>query len=219
VYISALRRRDFIVSATAALSFAAAPAVNAQALVRARLLVVRKPGFSLANDCVAPCIRGKIYDVSSLGNYQLEDISLVLLGAPICDTVERPWRDNRPDVSSIPVGKYSAKVRDVATKSWMDSLDKRWRIELEGVPHRSHIQFHYGNDVGWSEGCFIVGDLVQPDGSAGMQAAYCSVTGGEAAIARLRAAITGPGLDTSALEVGITNDYGIFPDFTSDPSC
>ena len=215
-----LRRRDVIVGAMATSAMLLAPQFSrAQALLPARLLVVRKPGFSLSNDCIAPCIRGKIYDVSSLGDYSLESVSLPVLGAPICDTIERPWRNNRPNVSSIPVGKYSAVFRDDATKSWMNTLNKRWRIEPEGVPHRSNIQFHYGNDVDWSEGCFIVGDLIQPDGSTGMETTYCSVSGGEAAVERLREAVSAPGLDTSALEIGVTNDYGVFPDFSTDANC
>jgi hypothetical protein len=101
----------------------------------------------------------------------------------------------------------------------MNTENNRWRIELAGVPHRSNIQFHFGNDVEWSEGCFIVGDLLQPDGSTGMEASYCEVVNGEAAIARLRGAVQAPGNDPSQIQVGITDDYGLFPDFTTQPAC
>lgn len=209
-------RRQF----SAALADGTVPGlVRTRAARPVRLLVVRKPGFSLTNACVAPCIRGKIYDVSDQGSLDLSTVTLSLLGAAICDTIELPWRGNNPSVSSIPVGEYRATVRDDATKDWMTNSNRRWRLELTGVPHRSYIQFHYGKDVSWSEGCFIVGDLLQPDGSSGMERQYCRLTGGEAAVARLRSTVTMPGSNPADVRVGVTDDTGLFPDFASNPTC
>lgn len=191
----------------------------AQALTPVRLLVVRKPGFSLTNQCLAPCIRGKVYDASHIDSLDLQGVILPLLGQPICDVIERPWQGNAPSVSAIPVGLYSAIVRNDPTKAWMTNINRSWRIELFGVPHRANIQFHYGSDVSWSEGCFIVGSLLQPDGSSGMEAAYCGLEGGEAAIERLRAIVEAPGVNPDDIMVGVTDDYGLYPDFSSAPTC
>lgn len=215
-----LSRRSFFFGIAGGLGATSMPFLaKGQSLQPVRLLVVRKPGFSLTNACVAPCIRGKLYDVSNLDGFDQLIALIPLLGAPVCDVIERPWKNNAPSKSSIPVGVYNASVRNDATKGWMSNLNRRWRIELSGVPHRSSIQFHYGNDVNWSEGCFIVGDLLQPNGSSGMEAAYCGLDGGEAAIERLRAIVEAPGFDPSDIKIGVTDDYGIFPDFNSDPVC
>ncbi|RWM14904.1 MAG: hypothetical protein EOR73_25480 [Mesorhizobium sp.] len=154
-----------------------------------------------------------------MSDFQVNNVVLSLLGAPVCDVIERPWKNNAPSKSSIPAGQYDARVRDDATKNWMNNENRRWRIELAGVPHRSNIQFHFGQDVNWSEGCFIVGDLLQPDGSTGMEASYCGLEGGEAAVARLRAVVQGTGAIPGDLKVGITDDYGLFPDFSTNPAC
>ena len=213
-------RRSLMGTFAAGLLLLAMPAIGrGQALTPVRLLVVRKPGFSLTNACLAPCIRGKIYDVSDLAAFDISTVTLPLLGSPICDCIERPWKDNQPFKSSIPAGMYPATVRRDARKEWMDTIDKRWRIELQRTDPRANIQFHYGKDVKWSEGCFIVGDLLQPDGSSGMQAGYCSVSGGEAAVARLRAVVEGPGRNRHDIVVGVTDDFGVFPDFGGAPPC
>ncbi len=213
-----LSRRGFAIGLAAAIGVKPIGA-SAQALSPVRLLVVRKPGFSLTNQCLAPCIRGKLYDVSHIDNLNLQGVVLPILGAPICDVIERPWKNNAPSVSAIPVGFYQAIVRNDTTKAWMTNINRSWRIELSGVPHRSNIQFHYGNDVNWSEGCFIVGDLLQPDGSIGMESAYCGLKGGEAAIERLRGIVEAPGSNSADFRVGVTNDYSLFPDFSSVPDC
>ena len=215
-----LDRRNFLKSIAATSISTAIPDIcQAQALIPVRLLVVRKPGFSLTNECVAPCIRSKIYDVSAAGDLQLDGVIVSLLGAAVCDALERPWKSNQPSVSSVPKGICQASIRNDMTKPWMDTENKKWRLELSDVPHRSNIQFHYGKDIGWSEGCFIVGDLLQPDGSVGMESSYCQVDNGEAAVARLRSIVEAPGNNPSSIVIGITDDYGLFPDFANNPTC
>ncbi|KIC09812.1 hypothetical protein RA19_13635 [Leisingera sp. ANG-M1] len=129
--------------------------------------------------------------------------------------IERPWAGNAPNVSAVPAGEYRAFVRDDASKSWMDTLDKRWRLELEAVPGgRTHIQFHYGKDEKWSEGCFIVGDhLVDVPTLNDLSGPYCKVENGESAIARLRAAVTSPMVDSSQIKIAVSNRDGLFADF------
>jgi hypothetical protein len=192
---------------------------SAQSLVPIRLLVLRKLGLSVTNHCVAPCIRGHIYDVSDLGDFKLDQLILPAVKSrkPLCDTIERPYLNNKPSLSSIPRGIYGAQVRDDKSKPWMDVLDKRWRIELQGVPHRTAIQFHYGNDVGWSEGCFIVGTVVSPDDNLGP--AYCHLNDPTNAIAALRTAVTAAGRNINDIRIAVANDAGLFPNVSGLTGC
>ena len=214
-------RRSVLQSVASACAIGLVPGTsNGQLLTPVKLLVVRKPAFSLSNVCVAPCIRGKIFDVSSMSTLDdMSDVFLGLLGNAVCDVIERPWKDNLPTVSSIPPGAYSASVRDDATKDWMNSVNRRWRLELSGVPHRTNIQFHYGEDVGWSEGCFIVGDLLQSDASTGILDTYCELSNAEAAIERLRGIVESNGGQQATVTIGVTDDYNLFPDFDTSPNC
>jgi hypothetical protein len=190
-----------------------------QALRTVKLLVVRKPGLSPTSECVAPCVRGRIYDISGIETFEASLLPGVLSGEPICAVIERPWRNNKSNVSSIPSGSYSASIREDATKPWMTTLDRRWRLELSDVPHRSNIQFHYGEDVGWSEGCFIVGDLIQELTDVGLTEEYCLLRGGEAAIQRLRTVVTAVGSSQENISVVITDFSGLFSDISSEVEC
>jgi hypothetical protein len=75
----------------------------------------------------------------------------------ICYTLERPWADNMQNISSIPPGTYNAIIR-------YDHND-HWRIELVGVPGRTHVQIHIGNkiDNDTTRGCILVGMNLGPD--------------------------------------------------------
>ena len=76
-----------------------------------------------------------------------------------CRTMELPWRDNQPNISCIPPGKYQCQVR----------YSRRFQKEFYGIKHvpgRSWILFHAGNVAGdkakglasHSEGCILLGD-------------------------------------------------------------
>ena len=58
----------------------------------------------------------------------------------ICRTIELPWKDNQPRVSCIPEGRYALRKR----------YSPRFgsHFEVVGVPQRSYILFHAGNDAG-----------------------------------------------------------------------
>src|SRR5262245_22571287 len=118
-----LGRRHFFTMACAAVLSAPGGLARSAAPERVpvRLLVLRRPGIAVTNACVAPCIRGRIYDISDLRDVEINQLVLPALRIrlPICDTIERPYRGNRPNVSSIPSGVYSAGIRDDATKNWM----------------------------------------------------------------------------------------------------
>ena len=136
---------------------------------------------------------------------------------PICDVIERPWKDNAPDVSSIPSGHYESRVRSDATKSWMTTRNRTWRIELLDVPHRSNIQFHFGQDEKWSEGCFIVGEHIQVTELTGITSDYCRLKNSEQMAGRLRALFEGPEHSGVPPRVTIVNSADIFPGMS--PSC
>ena len=69
--------------------------------------------------------------------------------SPLCVTMERPWLDNKRNVSCIPPGEYKC-VPHTGTK-----FKNVWR--LENVPDRSAILIHAANYVHEIEGCIAVG--------------------------------------------------------------
>ncbi len=82
-----------------------------------------------------------------------DDVSLGVLigeaGLPLALTLERPWRNNAPEVSCIPPGSYTA--RRVTSPKFGETF------EVTGVPGRSHILMHKGNTPADTEGCILVG--------------------------------------------------------------
>lgn len=99
-------------------------------------------------------LQGTLYGVPS--TFDLEK-ARTTLGLERLGRVEEPTYEGNSAGSSIPVGTYDAYVRDDATKPWMTTLDRRWRIEMKGVPGpRTAVQFHYGKDYKWSAGCIIL---------------------------------------------------------------
>lgn len=143
-----------------------------------QLLVVRK-GTTPRYCRERSYIRGVLYGVP-LG-IELENAHPRLALERISETEELPYEGNLAEVSSVPEGQYSGAIRRDATRSWMTTIDRTWRIELQNVPGRSAIQFHYGRDFRWSSGCVIlVGDAPDP--------ISCNpgIDSSEAAVAKLR---------------------------------
>jgi len=64
-------------------------------------------------------------------------------------TVERPWLNNRPRVSCIPVGVYTCEPRRYNKGGYN-------AVEVTGVTGRTHILFHKGNFVRNSNGCILL---------------------------------------------------------------
>lgn len=71
-------------------------------------------------------------------------------GTLICQTLERPWLDNAPDVSCIPAGTYECK-RFQSPRLGYEVF------ELQNVPNRTAILLHIGNVAANSEGCILLG--------------------------------------------------------------
>ena len=83
---------------------------------------------------------------------------LILNGKIICQTLERPWKDNQKEISCIPVGEYVCK-RIISPKFGET-------FEITGVPNRTHILFHSGNDaIRDSHGCVLLGMISSRNGS------------------------------------------------------
>lgn len=68
---------------------------------------------------------------------------------PVCVCLERPWHDNKINISCIPAGVYPAKV---ATRAKGQEA-----IRVQRVPGRTKIWIHSGNWVTDSKGCPLTG--------------------------------------------------------------
>ena len=65
-----------------------------------------------------------------------------------CFAVERPWLQNKKQVSCIPAGLYSVK--------WHRSPRFGWCYKVQNVPDRDSILFHSGNFPSHSQGCILL---------------------------------------------------------------
>ena len=74
---------------------------------------------------------------------------LLSQGIPLCVTLERPWLENKTDVSCIPPGTYRM--------THFNSPSKGKVFLLHDVPGRSMIEMHIANRVSELAGCVAVG--------------------------------------------------------------
>lgn len=128
-----------------------------------KLLMVRERGYN--NKCL-PCIAGRLYGVPNNIDLASAEHALGLLTF-IADTVELSFEPDSGRPSSIAESTYTAMIRTDGTKKWMWGggavgsgavlPDRAWRLELQNVPQRTAIQFHFGRDASWSRGCIILG--------------------------------------------------------------
>lgn len=65
-----------------------------------------------------------------------------------CYTIERPWLDNKTNISCIPNGSYKLAVT-------YSNRFKKNLIQVLDVPGRDGIRFHPGNSVEDSTGCIL----------------------------------------------------------------
>src|SRR5260370_40054480 len=87
---------------------------------------------------------------------------ILLDGEKICSTIELPWKENRPQVSCIPEGRYELRKRYTSRFGWHFILMK--------VPGRSSILLHAANDaLKEIRGCIAPVSLLTGEGK-GVQA-------------------------------------------------
>jgi len=97
---------------------------------------------------------------------------ITLNGKELCKTCERPWRDNKPQISCIPTGTY--ECRAYSSRKFPDV----W--EILNVPNRSAILIHAGNVPSDLRGC------IAPGTSFGMIDGKKAVLGSRDALNKLR---------------------------------
>lgn len=68
-----------------------------------------------------------------------------------CKTLERPWKDNKSNISCIPKGTYNCKY--TFSPKFM-----KYTYLLEGTNPRSSIRIHSGNFWFDIQGCILLGD-------------------------------------------------------------
>lgn len=90
-------------------------------------------------------IRQPIYtdDVSTLGTVKGEGLTPLF-------SLELPWRNNEPNTSCIPAGKYQTIL------AWSNRY-RRVMPRLLNVPGRTGVLVHSGNTIHDTHGCILVG--------------------------------------------------------------
>ena len=71
----------------------------------------------------------------------------------MCDTLENPYLDNQRNISCIPEGQYSVRLRTARESATRDYL----HLLVKDVPNRDYILFHIGNKSSDTRGCILVG--------------------------------------------------------------
>ena len=66
--------------------------------------------------------------------------------------LERPWLDNRRNISCIPPGRYLVKFMKRSASGKYKNC-----YHIQNVPGRSGILIHQGNIVDHTKGCLLVG--------------------------------------------------------------
>lgn len=81
------------------------------------------------------------------------------LDEPFCVTVEKPWLDNECNISCIPEGRYTIKVRTspkFGEVYYLENIDLD--VSLNGDTKRTYILIHPANFVQQLQGCIALGD-------------------------------------------------------------
>lgn len=81
---------------------------------------------------------------------------LTLPSGLVLATIERPWKDNKPNISCIPAGTYRCVLS-------MSPRFRRMLYEVQNVPNRAGIRIHVANWASELHGCIAVGLVHGPD--------------------------------------------------------
>ena len=76
-------------------------------------------------------------------------------GEPFLSTLELPWKDNKPNVSCIPPGRYYCTRTKDRTLSGGTHIPETF--EVNDVKGRDGILFHVGNFAKDTHGCILLG--------------------------------------------------------------
>ena len=91
-------------------------------------------------------LRDTFTDNSTIGELFLNDEFM-------CDTLENPDLNNVRNISCIPEGQYSVRLRTAKESATRDYL----HLLIKYVPNRDYILFHIGNSAKDTSGCILVG--------------------------------------------------------------
>jgi hypothetical protein len=91
-------------------------------------------------------LRDTFTDKSTIGELFLNDEFM-------CDTLENPYINNERNISCIPEGQYSVRLRTAEESATRDYL----HLLVKDVPNRDYILFHIGNSAKDTSGCILVG--------------------------------------------------------------
>ena len=101
-------------------------------------------------------------DTATFGHLLSDQGMLGLVASVSLCTVEKPWRDNQPEISCVPAGTYPIVRR------WSPHFSLEL-FEMENVPGRSACEIHPGNTADDVRGCIAVGlTFGSIDGVAGV---------------------------------------------------
>lgn len=89
---------------------------------------------------------------------------LIIDHVPICYTLEPPWKGNKREQSRIPTGRYTAKIR--RNYPLRNGMIVPVTYEITGVPDRSGICIHVGNELKHTLGCPLPGMRVDANPTA-----------------------------------------------------
>jgi len=81
----------------------------------------------------------------------------------VCATLELPYKDNRRNISCIPIGAYTMNRCRVSPQYGRDSSRFGDTFCIESVPNRSKILIHAGNTTKDTRGCILVGERARAD--------------------------------------------------------
>jgi hypothetical protein len=84
--------------------------------------------------------------------YKTHTYGTLVVDGELFHTIERPWLDNRSNISCIPTGNYSVNF---LLKSGSGKYREVWHVLA--VPGRGGILIHNGNLASHSKGCLILG--------------------------------------------------------------
>jgi len=84
--------------------------------------------------------------------YSTHTFGVLVINGQILKTLERPWQDNKSNISCVPPGTYQTNY---IPRSSSGKYRKVWHVT--NVTGRSGILIHNGNLVDHTRGCILVG--------------------------------------------------------------